>query len=136
MTVLAAGSASADLANTLGVDIPMSSPAGLLVYSKPLKSRVINHTVLTDGLHIQQRPDGRLIKLELDGHTLGKRPTPIDGLPIIGKAKTHKNLYITVMHSGATLAPIVAELASKEIINDQRDPLLAPFGADRFSKGS
>ena len=164
MTVLAAGAASASLAADIDVNIPMTAPPGLLAYTKPLSAKTLNHTILADGLHMQQRRDGRLVAgadfgggqinddpikgaaeifgrlekalpgfdLEPDGHTLGRRPTPIDGLPIIGRSLQYDNLYITVMHSGATLAPIVAKLAAEDILNGQRDPLLDRFGMDRF----
>ena len=42
---------------------------------------------------------------ELDFHTLGYRPTPADGFPIIGRADGVDGLYVAVMHSGITLAP-------------------------------
>ncbi len=163
-TVLAAGTASVDLARTIGVSVPLTSPPGLLVYSKPIKSRIIFHTLLSEGLHIQQRPDGRLVAgadfgggsinddvqagaaeiftrmarslpnaaLEYDTYSLGLRPTPIDGLPIIGQPRDAPGLYVAVMHSGATLAPVVAELAAQEIMTGHRDTLLEPFGPDRF----
>ena len=164
MTVLAAGSASDALAHSVDIELPLTAPPGLLIYSTPLPERAVFHTLLTDGLHIQQRPDMRLVAgadfgggainddpetgakelfsrmkrafptldLSYYGYTLGKRPTPSDGMPIIGRPKGRENLYITVMHSGATLAPIVAELAAQEIMTGDRDALLTPFNVDRF----
>nr|WP_323777614.1 FAD-dependent oxidoreductase [Amylibacter sp.] len=69
--------------------------------------------------------------LEFSHHTLGLRPTPKDGFPIIGSPT--KGLYFTVMHSGATLAPAVGELVTTEITTGQRDPLLSAFHPDRFA---
>ena len=60
---------------------------------------------------------------------VGHRPMPRDGLPRIGFAPGVEGLYVAVMHSGVTLAPIVAELAGKEILGSGRDPLLAGLAA-------
>ncbi|CCV09707.1 FAD-binding oxidoreductase [Mesorhizobium sp. STM 4661] len=70
--------------------------------------------------------------LELDFHTVGYRPTPIDGFPIIGRAEGVPGLYVAVMHSGITLAPVVGLFATREILDGERDPLLAPYGLERF----
>ena len=73
---------------------------------------------------------------ELDHFTVGYRPTPADGFPVIGRPSKIGGLYIATMHSGVTLAPIVARLAADEILDDRRDALLAPFGVDRFEDGA
>ncbi|MBA8877657.1 FAD-dependent oxidoreductase [Phyllobacterium myrsinacearum] len=70
--------------------------------------------------------------LALDFFTVGYRPTPKDGFPIIGKAENHEGLSIAVMHSGVTLAPAVGLLLSKEILSDRPEEKLAPFRLSRF----
>jgi glycine/D-amino acid oxidase-like deaminating enzyme len=72
--------------------------------------------------------------LEFDFHTVGYRPTPADGFPIIGRAEGVSGLYIAVMHSGITLAPAVGLFATREILKGERDPLLAPYGSERFAQ--
>ncbi|MBB3611077.1 FAD-binding oxidoreductase [Rhizobium sp. BK602] len=72
--------------------------------------------------------------LELDFHTIGYRPTPKDGFPIIGGVDGVPGLYLAVLHSGVTLAPIVGLLASEEIIGAQSRAELAPFRLSRFAK--
>jgi glycine/D-amino acid oxidase-like deaminating enzyme len=72
--------------------------------------------------------------LELDFHTVGYRPTPIDGFPIIGRAEGTDGVYIAVMHSGITLAPAVGLFATQEILDGERDPLLSPYGLSRFAQ--
>lgn len=72
--------------------------------------------------------------LALDFHTIGYRPTPKDGFPIIGGAEGVPGLYLAVLHSGVTLAPIVGVLASEEIIGAQPQAELAPFRLSRFAK--
>lgn len=67
----------------------------------------------------------------LDFFTIGYRPTPADGFPVIGRPKAAEGLYVAVMHSGVTLAPLVGLLAAREIATGDRDGDLAPFGPDR-----
>ncbi len=70
--------------------------------------------------------------LALDFHTIGYRPTPADGFPILGRTKDREGLYLAVTHSGITLAPAVGLFAAREILKGERDPLLAPYGPARF----
>ncbi len=63
---------------------------------------------------------------------LGHRPMPIDGLPALGFADAVPNLYIAVMHSGVTLAPLVSELATLEIVDGTRVEMLDPYRPERF----
>ncbi|MDE0944045.1 MAG: FAD-binding oxidoreductase [Alphaproteobacteria bacterium] len=71
-------------------------------------------------------------KLEVAHHTIGLRPIPADGLPIVGPVAAIPGLYITVMHSGITLAALVGRLAAEEIITGQRVETLAPYRLERF----
>lgn len=70
---------------------------------------------------------------EIDRFTVGYRPMPEDGFPVIGRPAEVGGLMLAVMHSGVTLAPITARFVADEILDGRRDPLLAPFGADRFA---
>ena len=63
---------------------------------------------------------------------VGYRPMPIDGLPVIGFCDAAPNLYIALMHSGVTLAPLVGELATLEIVDGARVEMLAPYRPERF----
>ena len=63
---------------------------------------------------------------------VGFRPMPIDGLPCIGFSKKSPNVYLAVMHSGVSLAPIVSRLASSEIINGISETELKFYRPDRF----
>lgn len=69
--------------------------------------------------------------LQLDFHTVGRRPTPKDGFPAVGRAVN--GLYLAVTHSGMTLAPALGLFAAEEIVRDRRDPLLAPYAPSRFA---
>ena len=64
---------------------------------------------------------------------VGYRPMPADGLPVIGFTPAVPNMYIALMHSGATLAPLVGELATLEIVDGVRVQMLEPYRPERFS---
>ena len=70
--------------------------------------------------------------LELETYTIGYRPTPVDGFPIIGPVDGASGLYLAVMHSGVTLAPLAGLLAASEILGGTSDATLAPFRLSRF----
>ena len=164
--VIAAGVGSPDIAATAGIKLPIETPPGLIVHSRPYK-KLLNGLVLAERLHMRQTAEGRIIAgsdfggadpgmdadvtaldlfaamkamlrdsdgLELDFHTVGFRPTPVDGFPIIGRADGMDGLYIAVMHSGVTLAPAVGLFATREILDGERDPLLTPYGLSRFAQ--
>ena len=63
---------------------------------------------------------------------VGYRPMPIDELPVIGFCAAAPNLYIALMHSGVTLAPLVGELATVEIVDGARVEMLVPYRPERF----
>ncbi|BCG76635.1 NAD(P)/FAD-dependent oxidoreductase [Mesorhizobium sp. 113-3-3] len=164
--VIAAGAGSPDIAATAGIRLPIETPPGLIVHSRPYK-KLLNGLAHAERLHMRQTAEGRIIAgsdfaggdpghdpeatardlfavtkaslrggegLELDFHTIGYRPNPIDGFPIIGRAEGMGGLYIAVMHSGITLAPAIGLFATREILDGERDPLLAPYGLSRFAQ--
>ena len=63
---------------------------------------------------------------------VGYRPMPIDELPVIGFCEAAPNLYIALMHSGVTLAPLVGELAVLEIVDGVCVEMLASYRPERF----
>jgi glycine/D-amino acid oxidase-like deaminating enzyme len=71
--------------------------------------------------------------LVFDHHTIGYRPIPGDGFPAIGRVPGIEGLSIAVTHSGITLAPAIGRGLADEILNGKTDPLLAPYGLERFS---
>ena len=164
--VIAAGVGSPGIAATVGIKLPIETPPGLIVHSRPYE-KLLNGLVLAERLHMRQTAEGRIIAgsdfggadpgmdaeatardlfaemkamlrgadgLELDFHTVGYRPTPIDGFPIIGRAEGVNGLYVAVMHSGITLAPAAGLFAAREILDGERDPLLEPYGLGRFAQ--
>ncbi len=65
---------------------------------------------------------------------VGYRPMPLDGFPILGFTKAVPNLYIALMHSGVTLAPLVGEMATLEIVDGARVDWFSPYRLERFGK--
>jgi glycine/D-amino acid oxidase-like deaminating enzyme len=63
---------------------------------------------------------------------VGYRPMPADGLPVIGFAASAPKVYVAMMHSGVTLAPLVGELAALEIAEGVTVDWLAPYRPERF----
>jgi glycine/D-amino acid oxidase-like deaminating enzyme len=72
--------------------------------------------------------------LVFDHYTLGHRPIPGDDYPAVGRVPGIAGLSMAVMHSGITLAPAIGRCLAREILTGQRDPLLAPYGLERFRK--
>lgn len=70
---------------------------------------------------------------ELDRLTLGFRPLPEDDYPIVGFVPGTADVYIAVMHSGVTLAPIMGRMISREIFDDVSVESLDPYRPERFS---
>lgn len=160
--VVAAGTATAGLAETAGIRVPLKHAPGLLVHSKP-HPRLLNGLVMGTA-EIRQTQEGRLVAgaafggreagedaeqaaertfadlkgmlkgaggLEPDFHTVGYRPMPEDGFPIVGHAAD--GIYVAVMHSGVTLAAAVGLFAGQEILERREEPLLAPYRPQRFA---
>jgi len=65
--------------------------------------------------------------------TIGYRPTPRDGFPIVGRPGNTPGLTVAVMHSGITLAPFVGNAVAAFIETGEMHPLLAAYGPDRFA---
>ena len=64
---------------------------------------------------------------------IGTRPVPIDGFPVIGDIAGYKGVFVAVMHSGVTLAPLVGQLLASEMFQISKSPLLKSFRPSRFT---
>ena len=64
---------------------------------------------------------------------MGFRPQSADGFPVIGPTPV-EGLVVATGHftKGIALAPVTAELVADLICDGRLDPLLRPFGPDRF----
>ena len=75
----------------------------------------------------------------LDHFTLGKRPLPVDGRPKIGRLKNQKGeklngIYLAVMHSGITNAPLAGKLGIDEVLSGKRNNLIKDFLPQNIDK--
>jgi glycine/D-amino acid oxidase-like deaminating enzyme len=68
--------------------------------------------------------------------TQAYRPVPGDGLPVMGACGA-AGLYALTMHSGATLAPLVSEIAAREVLerplSNAQAYLVEPYRPQRFA---
>ena len=71
--------------------------------------------------------------VRLERLTLGFRPMPLDERPVIGTVPGAPDIYVSVTHSGITLAPILGRFATRELIDGDRIAALAPYRPERFS---
>ena len=72
-----------------------------------------------------------LTAVNFENVVIGWRPMPIDGFPVLGASPSRPDVYLSVMHSGVTLAPHVGLLAAKEIAEGALAEELKPFRPDR-----
>jgi glycine/D-amino acid oxidase-like deaminating enzyme len=75
-------------------------------------------------------------KMDVEKVTLGWRPLPQDEFPIVGFPPNRRDVYITVMDSGVTLSPLIARLASIEILDGVDVEPLATYRLARFNTAS
>jgi glycine/D-amino acid oxidase-like deaminating enzyme len=163
-TVVAAGVGAAPLLATAGYALPLRHSPSLRAVSRP-HAKLINHLLITPAAEIRQAPDGRVIactgpdqsvgadaaaalhaaversfragdSLAWESDVVAHRPMPQDGFSIVGRIAGMAALYVAVTHSGITLAPAIGRFAAEEILAGHRDPLLAPFGPERFATKS
>jgi glycine/D-amino acid oxidase-like deaminating enzyme len=64
--------------------------------------------------------------------SVGIRPVPADGLPIIGPLSHDAGVYVAVMHSAITLAPVVGRLVAVELIHGLQAEGPRGLRPDRF----
>ncbi len=72
-----------------------------------------------------------ILTAEVEEVIIGWRPLPIDGHPVLGHSPSQSLAYLAIMHSGVSLAPIVGELVSREILGGVAAPDMAAYRPDR-----
>ncbi|MGI9272808.1 MAG: NAD(P)/FAD-dependent oxidoreductase [Woeseiaceae bacterium] len=72
-----------------------------------------------------------IAETRVDQVYIGWRPLPIDGHPVIGASPHRSDVYIAIMHSGVTLAPIVGQLVTHELTEDVVVERLSNYRPDR-----
>ncbi len=74
-----------------------------------------------------ERLCARPTRLSVAEALVRSRPIPADGLPIVGHLAAAPNVYVAVMHSGMTLAPLIGKLVAEEVLNEHLQPLLSDY---------
>ena len=72
-----------------------------------------------------------LKRAEFESVRICWRPMPLDGYPVLGASPARPDVYLAVTHSGVTLAPIIGELAAREIAGGELAGSLEDFRPDR-----
>jgi len=72
-----------------------------------------------------------IAQLKVEHVFIGWRPLPLDGHPVIGASPERPDVYLAIMHSGVTLAPLVGQLAAAEIMPGTRLPELDDYRPER-----
>ena len=70
--------------------------------------------------------------LSLEGSTVTARPVPEDGYPAVGRVPGIDGLMVATMHSGVTLAPVMARGLTAMVLDDAEAGVLARYGIERF----
>jgi len=73
----------------------------------------------------------KMAGLKIEDVHIGWRPLPLDGHPVIGASVRQPNVYLAVMHSGVSLAPIVGQLVAYELMSGKTVPRLDAYRPDR-----
>ncbi len=74
----------------------------------------------------------QLDRATVDELRQARRPVPEDGQSILGFSHRLDNVYIVATHSGVTLAPLISEMATSEILDGAEIQTLSPFRPSRF----
>jgi len=118
-----------------GMDVRQTIRGGIIVGSDFGGSPITGDpaVVANDLLELVRRRVRGAEGARMERYTIGHRPTPMDGFPVIGFLAPVAGLYVAVMHSGMTNAAAVGAFGAEEMLTGRRHPLLAPFGPDRFN---
>jgi len=159
--VLATGPWTKELGKMLGVEIPIKQIRGQVIVTEPLQPflkhtiggirQAVNGEVLI-GYSKEEVGYDRRSTMEVIQQTAkmatrfipalananvvrcfsGIRVMPKDGLPIIDEVPGNKGAYVTAMHSGITLSPLVGTLMTELLTHGETSIDLAPYKMTRF----
>ena len=75
-------------------------------------------------------------KPKVEFHNTRMRPVPLDGRPVVSEVPAVSGLYVAVMHSGMTLAPIAARGIAAMITGEEPPAELLPYRLERFAQST
>ncbi|WP_229400824.1 NAD(P)/FAD-dependent oxidoreductase [Micromonospora okii] len=104
-----------------------------------LHSHDVDHTLPADVPTAAEAVLGRLAAVvpaaagvTVESAFVGVRPMPVDGHSVVGWLPGSDRLYVVVTHSGVTLAPVLAEIVTREVTG-ARHELAEAFRPHRFA---
>jgi glycine/D-amino acid oxidase-like deaminating enzyme len=160
--ILSAGVWSVEVGQMLGIKIPVRPVRGQVVITEPL-APLLKHTlagvrqssngevligyskeevgfdrrttmdVLQETANFAINLVPSLAKANIVRSFSGLRVMPQDEYPIIGKVPNMDNLYVTAMHSGITLSPLVGTLITELITEGETSIPIDKFSITRFA---
>lgn len=161
--ILACGTEIPTLLSPLDLHLPiLSSPAILLRFKQP--SQVVNSILSGDDFEVRYSQNGDLVAAEdyvsgksladianeaqaliqdgldhtasiaLQHSSIGYRPIPEDGHPMIGFIDPAQTLYIAVMHPAVTCAAIIGRLVCEELMTNTQPMCLTNYSPSRFKQ--
>jgi glycine/D-amino acid oxidase-like deaminating enzyme len=118
-----------------GMDVRQTPAGAIIVGSDFGGSPVIGdpEAIAGDLLETLRRRVHGAEHARIERYTIGQRPMPADGFPVVGFLPAGSGIYVAVMHSGMTNAAAVGAWGAEEMLTGRRHPLLGPFGPERFS---
>ncbi|MBN3190755.1 FAD-binding oxidoreductase [Pectobacterium brasiliense] len=159
--VLACGTGIPALAESVGTTLPVqASPAILLRFAVP--QQVVNTLIAGDDIEVRHTRNRDLLAAEdypVDGnvretvtaaqasirnklkgaesasltqYSVGERPFPQDGYPILGFTDESKGIYVAVMHPAVTCAATIGRLVSEELRDGKSDEIPDSYRPSRF----
>ena len=72
-----------------------------------------------------------LARAEPEAVHIGWRPLPLDGHPVLGFSENRPDIYLAIMHSAVSLAPIIGQLVAQEVITNTPIEKLSAYRPDR-----
>jgi len=112
------------------------NPDGRIVTGTDFETSATLDTSAEFGMKLLRNAEKFLDRLkgaQLETVTLGHRVLPQDGHPVVGFIERCPNLYITAMHSGITLSPLIGQVAAMEILDGVAVDLLKSFRPARLA---
>jgi len=111
---------------------------GRLIVGATVEERGFDTTLTAGGVLTLLEAAWRVVpaieELPIDEMWVGHRPGSRDDAPVLGPAAIEGLIYATGHHrNGILLAPVTADAIAALAFDGMRDPVIAPFGIERFA---
>lgn len=159
--VLACGTGIPALTELMGTPVPiLSSPAVLLRFAAP--QCMVKTIISGDDIEVRHARNGDLLAAEdypangrvsatvitaqtavrnrirgagsayLTQHSVGERPFPQDGYPVLGFIDENRGVYVAAMHPAVTCAATIGRLVTEELRDGNNDEIPESYRPSRF----